>query len=101
MSAGLVRRAPPCALVVHFRGVGPAQGTDGPIRQPAWKATTRRGRIGLRGAVVTIPDTLPELEDVIAEHPPTVFALSQRFADIPAIAALRADQRSRLGDVWC
>lgn len=50
---------------------------------------------------VTIADTLPELEDMIAKQAPTMFALSSRIADTPAIAALRADQRSRWGDVWC
>jgi len=50
---------------------------------------------------VTIKDTLPDLQNVIAEHAPNVFALSNRVADTPAIAALREDQRARWGNVWC
>lgn len=50
---------------------------------------------------VTICDTLPELKDTIAENAPNVLALSQRIAGSDAIEALRADQKSRWGDVWC
>lgn len=50
---------------------------------------------------VTICDKLPELEDLVAEHAPHVLALSRRVARTPAIAALRADQDARWGDVWC
>ncbi len=50
---------------------------------------------------VTINDTLHDLQNMIAEHAPNVLALSNRIADTSAIAALRADQRARWGDVWC
>lgn len=50
---------------------------------------------------VTICDTLPELEELIAQHAPKVLALSHRIGALPAIAELRADQKQRWGNLWC
>ena len=50
---------------------------------------------------VTICDTLPDLQDMVAENAPNVLSLSQRIASTPTIEAMRVDQRDRWGDVWC
>jgi len=50
---------------------------------------------------VTICDKLPELEELIRQHAPNVLALSHRIGALPPIAALRADQTERWGDLWC
>lgn len=49
----------------------------------------------------TIFDKLPELEGLVDRHAPAVAGLSRRISAEPAIAALRADQSARWGDLWC
>lgn len=49
----------------------------------------------------TLADKLPVLEPLIATHAPRTLPLSRRIAGTDAIAAMRADQDARNGDVWC
>ncbi|MEL6277647.1 MAG: glutathione S-transferase [Pseudomonadota bacterium] len=65
--------------------------------------TPEPGVADLACAALWIPicDKLPKLQSVIAEHAPNVLALSQRLSNLAPIAALRAEQAERWGDVWC
>ncbi|MEO1193721.1 MAG: glutathione S-transferase [Pseudomonadota bacterium] len=50
---------------------------------------------------VTMAEKLPKLEALIAKGAPLVWSLSNRIAAHPRIAALRAEQQSAWGEVWC
>ena len=50
---------------------------------------------------ITIADKLPALRPLLDAHAPAMTALSQRVADTPPLAALRADQQDRWGALWC